>query len=107
MGLLFTMTVPLVMMGVALYASAKRVDVYTALVDGAGEGLGTMARIAPALVALLTAVYMLRASGALGLAAGAMAPVLGWLGIPPETAPLLMVRPVSGSAPLGVGAELI
>ena len=107
MGLLFTMTVPLVMMGVALYASAKRVDVYTALVDGAGEGLGTMARIAPALVALLTEVYMLRASGALGLAAGAMAPVLGWLGIPPETAPLLMVRPVSGSAALGVGAELI
>lgn len=107
MGLLFTMTVPLVMMGVALYASAKRVDVYTALVDGAGEGLGTMARIAPALVALLTAVYMLRASGALELAAGAMAPVLGWLWIPPETAPLLMVRPVSGSAALGVGAELI
>ena len=107
MGLLFTMTVPLVMMGVALYASAKRVDVYTALVDGAGEGLGTMARIAPALVALLTAVYMLRASGALELAAEFMAPVLGWLGIPPETAPLLMVRPVSGSAALGVGAELI
>ncbi len=107
MGLLFTMTVPLVMMGVALYASAKRVDVYTALVDGAGEGLGTMARIAPALVALLTAVYMLRASGALELAAEFMAPALQWLGIPPETAPLLMVRPVSGSAALGVGAELI
>ena len=107
MELLFAMTMPLVMLGVAAYAMGKRVDVYSALVEGAGEGLGTMARIAPALVALLTAVYMLRASGALELAAGALAPVLRLLGIPPETAPLLLVRPVSGSAALGVGAELI
>lgn len=107
MTLLFNMLVPLIMAGVALYAMGRRVDVYSALVDGAGEGLGVMARIAPALIALLTAVYMLRASGALELAARALTPVLTRLGIPPETAPLLLVRPVSGSAALGVGAELI
>ncbi len=50
---------------------------------------------------------MLRASGVLELASGVLAPVLGLLGIPAETAPLLLVRPVSGSAALGVGAELI
>jgi spore maturation protein B len=61
----------------------------------------------PPLVGLLTAVYMLRASGVLELASGVLAPVLGLLGIPAETAPLLLVRPVSGSAALGVGAELI
>ena len=61
----------------------------------------------PALIALLTAVWMLRASGALELLAGLLAPVLERLGIPPETVALLLVRPVSGSAALGVGADLI
>ena len=104
MELFFTMLVPLIIAAVALYGMARRVDVYDALVQGAGEGL---LRIVPPLVGLLTAVYMLRASGALELAAQALAPVLTALGIPPETVALLLVRPVSGSAALGVGAELI
>ena len=101
------MIVPLILAGVALYGCFRRVDVYTALVQGAGDGLEVLMRILPSLVGLLTAVYMLRASGVLELASGALAPVLGLLGIPAETAPLLLVRPVSGSAALGVGAELI
>lgn len=105
--LLITMAVPLILGGVALYAAAHRVDVYDGLVTGAGEGLGVLARVAPALVGLLTAVYMLRASGALELAAVALAPFLKWTGIPGELAPLMLVRPISGSAALGVGAELI
>lgn len=92
---------------VAVYGCVKRVDVYGGLVQGAGEGLGVLLRIVPAMIALLTAVYMLRASGALELAAHALSPVLGALGIPAETVALLLVRPVSGSAALGVGAELI
>ena len=107
MELFFTMLVPLIIAAVALYGMARRVDVYDALVQGAGEGLGVLLRIVPPLVGLLTAVYMLRASGALELAARALAPVLTALGIPPETVALLLVRPVSGSAALGVGAELI
>ena len=107
MSLFFTMLVPLIMAAVAVYGLARRVDVYDALVQGAGEGLGVLLRIVPPLVGLLTAVYMLRASGALELAARALAPVLSVLGIPPETVALLLVRPVSGSAALGVGAELI
>ena len=105
MELFFTMLVPLIIAAVALYGMARRVDVYDALVQGAGEGLGVLLRIVPPLVGLLTAVYMLRASGALELAAQALAPVLTALGIPPETVALLLVRPVSGSAALG--AELI
>ena len=50
---------------------------------------------------------MLRASGALELAAELLAPALEWLGIPPETVGLMLVRPISGSAALGVGSELI
>ena len=107
MSLFFTMLVPLIMAAVALYGMARRVDVYDALVQGAGEGLGVLSRIVPPLIGLLTTVYMLRASGALELAAQALSPVLSLLGIPPETVGLLLVRPVSGSAALGVGAELI
>ena len=105
--MLMTMLIPLLMAGVALYAQGKRVDVYSALVHGAGEGLKTLTRILPSLVALLTVVHMLRASGAMELAADWFAPVLGWLGIPPETVGLMLLRPVSGSAALGVGAELM
>lgn len=107
MDLFYTMLVPLIMAGVALYAMCRRVDVYSALVQGAGEGLGTLARIVPPLIALLSAVYMLRASGALELAARLLTPVLDLLGIPAETVALLLVRPVSGSAALGVGSELM
>ena len=107
MDLFFTMLVPLILAGVALYAMARRVDVYDALLCGAKDGLGVLLRIVPALVILLPAVYMLRASGALELAAEVLSPVLSTLGIPPETVGLMLVRPVSGSAALGVGAELI
>jgi len=99
--------VPALIAFVGVYGCARRVDVYDALVQGAGDGLRVMLRIVPAMIGLLTAVYMLRASGALELAAQALAPALEFLGIPPETVALLLVRPVSGSAALGVGAELI
>lgn len=107
MELIFTMTVPITIAGVALYAAFRRVDVYGALIDGAGEGLGVLVRIVPALIGLMTAVYMLRSSGALDLAAKALAPLLERVGVPPELLGLMLVRPVSGSAALGVGAELI
>lgn len=99
--------IPLILAATALYAAAKRVDVYSALADGAKDGLGILLRIFPNLVALLTAVAMLRASGAFDLLARALGPALGWLGIPAETLPLMLVRPFSGSGALGVGAELI
>ena len=107
MDLFFTMLVPLILCFVALYAAGRRVDVWSALVQGAGSGLETLVRIVPALVGLLTAVYMLRTSGALELLAQALAPVMDRLGLPSELLPLMLVRPVSGSAALGVGAELI
>jgi len=107
MNLVFTMVVPLTIAGVALYGALRRVDVYSALVSGAGSGLETLVRIAPALVGLLTAVYMLRASGALDLAAQALSPLLERVGLPAQLLPLMLVRPISGSAALGVGAELI
>ena len=107
MQLLFAMLIPLLLGGIALYATGRRVDVYAALMDGARDGLSTLGRILPALAALLPAVHMLRASGALEAVGELLAPVLNAIGIPPETAALMLVRPVSGSAALGVGSELI
>ena len=63
--------------------------------------------ILPALVLLLTAVHMLRASGAVALLSDFFAPVFSFFGIPPETAMLVLIRPISGSAALAVGAELM
>ena len=107
MELIFQMVVPLTIAAVALYAMGKRVDVYDALTQGAGEGLGVMVKIIPAMVGLLTAVYMLRASGVLEALVTLLAPLLTKMGVPPETVGLLLVRPVSGNAALGVGTELI
>lgn len=98
---------PVVLCLVAVYAQRKGVDVYAAMTAGAGEGIRTLVRILPALVALLTAVYMLRASGVLDALSGALEPVLSKVGLPGELLPLMLVRPVSGSAALGVGSELI
>ena len=102
-----SLLIPLLLTAAALWALRKRIDVYDALTSGAAEGLLVLARIAPSLIALLTAVYMLRASGALTLLTRLLTPVLERLGIPPETAALLLVRPVSGSGALAVGSELM
>ena len=99
--------VPLLLLGVSALALGRRVNVYEALLTGAAGGLRLLASIAPPLIVLLTAVSMLRASGAMDAAAHFCAPVFRLFGIPPETAPLICVRPISGSAALAVGAELM
>ena len=107
MNFLASLLVPLLLAGVALFALHRRVDVYDALTAGAMDGLRVTVRILPALVGLLSAVWMLRASGALELAAAALEPLLLHVGLPPETVALMLVRPVSGSGALAIGAELI
>lgn len=107
MAAIMNMVVPVLLCCVALYGQFHRVDVYAAMVTGAGDGVRTLVRILPALVALLTAVYMLRASGVLELLAQLLAPLLSKVGLPAQLLPLMLVRPVSGSAALGVGADLI
>lgn len=107
MQMVLDLMVPGILVGVSCYGMAKKVDVYDALLQGAAKGLEILLRILPALISLLTVTAMLRASGALDLAAEILAPTLDWLGIPPETVGLMLVRPISGSAALGVGSDLI
>ncbi len=65
MGFVFSLVVPALIGSVSVYALSKKVDVFDALTAGALDGLKVILKILPALVVLLTAVYMLRASGAL------------------------------------------
>jgi len=102
-----SLLVPGLLAVTAVYALGRKVDVYGALTAGAGEGLRITVRILPALVGLLAAVYMFRASGAMDWFARLLSPALNALGIPPETAALMLVRPVSGSGALAVGSDLI
>ena len=104
---LSSLVLPLLLSAVAIYGTGKRVDVYGALTHGAEEGLTVLLRVIPALVGLLTAVSMFRASGAMELLSSLCGPVLAFLGIPPETAPLMLVRPVSGNGAFAVASELM
>ena len=104
---LSSLVVPVLLASVAAVGLGKRVDVYSALTHGAEEGLTVLLRVIPALVGLLTAVSMFRASGAMEWLSVLCAPVLERLGIPPEATPLMLVRPVSGSGALAVGTDLM
>ena len=99
--------VPALLSITAVVGLGKRLNVYDILTDGAREGLKVLVGILPALVGLLTAVYMFRASGAMDFLASLLAPALEAVGIPPETAGLLFIRPMSGSGALAVGSDLM
>lgn len=100
-------TVPVILMTVCLIALHKKENAYDILLDGAAGGLKLLASLIPTLILLLTAVTMLRASGVMDLIAKIVSPFFSVFGIPPETAPLVLIRPISGSAALAVGADLM
>lgn len=99
--------IPGMLLAVGALALGRKQDVYDALLTGGQEGLRIVVRILPSLVMLLSAFSMLRASGAIDLLTRRLTPAAQWLGIPPEVVPLMLIRPISGSAALAVGAELI
>ena len=99
--------VPLVLLISSALALRRKENAYDILLKGTAEGLQMLLSIVPALVLLLTAVHMLRASGAVELIGRLLAPLFSLFGIPPETALLVLIRPISGSAALAVGAELM
>ncbi len=99
--------VPLILLGASLTALRKKENSYDLLLDGAAEGLKLLLTLIPTLILLLTAVTMLRASGAMESLGNLLGPVFSWFGIPEETAMLVLIRPISGSAALAVGAELM
>ena len=99
--------VPILLLTASVMALRKRENCYDLLLGGAADGLKLLVSIIPALILLLTAVSMLRASGAVDILSKFFTPLFQLFGIPPETALLVLVRPLSGSAALAVGAELM
>ena len=99
--------VPLLLFVTCAIALGRRENAYDLMLSGAADGLRLLVSILPALVLLLTAVTMLRQSGAVESLSTFFAPLFSFFGIPPETALLVLIRPISGSAALAVGADLM
>ena len=88
-------------------ALRKKENAYDLMITGASDGMKLMVRILPVLIVLMTSIAMLRSSGAAEMLSRLLSPVFSFFGIPPETALLVLIRPISGSAALAVGAELM
>lgn len=99
--------VPILLLTASALTLRKQENTYDLMLQGASEGLELLVHILPCLVVLLTSVHMLRASGAVELLSTLFSPLFSFFGIPPETAMLVLIRPISGSAALAVGADLM
>lgn len=99
--------VPLLLTGISVAALRRKENAYDLLLGGAAEGLKLLVTLIPTLILLLTAVTMLRASGAMEGISTLLSPVFSFCGIPPECALLVLIRPFSGSAALAIGGELM
>jgi spore maturation protein B len=106
-GLLSFFVIPVIVVGFPLYGLYKRVPVYESFVEGAKEGFQVAVRIIPYLVAILFAIGMFRASGAMDFLVATLNPVLSLVGFPGEVLPMAIVRPLTGSGSAGLVAEMI
>lgn len=99
--------IPIIFILILLVAVLKKVKAYDVFVDGAKEGIETIVRIIPSLVGLLVAVGVFKASGALDILIYILRPLIDLLGMPPQVAPLALLRPISGSASFAFVTEII
>jgi spore maturation protein B len=106
-GALSVAAIPLMFVVFLAWGLAKRVRVYEVMIEGAKEGFQTSVRIIPYLVAMLVAIAMFRASGAMDLLTTLLAPVTSLVGMPAEVLPMVIMRPLSGSGSMGIMAELM
>lgn len=95
------------MVVISVAGLAKKQDIYSLMTDGAADGLKILLRIVPSLVVLLSGIHMLRASGAMDMLTKLLSPAFSFFGIPAETAPLVLIRPFSGSAALAIGSDIM
>jgi spore maturation protein B len=107
MAFLSVFVIPAIVVGFPIYGLYKRVPVYETFVEGAKEGFQVAVRIIPYLVAILFAIGMFRASGAMDFLVGALNPVLALIGFPAEVLPMAIVRPLTGSGSAALVADMI
>ncbi|NLK53015.1 MAG: spore maturation protein [Syntrophomonadaceae bacterium] len=99
--------IPVMLFVIPAYGFIKRLPVYQTFVEGAEEGFTTAIRIIPYLVAMMVSIGVFRASGAMELLAQILQPLMAYLKLPADLLPLAFMRPLSGSAALGLATELI
>ncbi len=99
--------IPAIVVGFPMYGLYKKVPVYESFVEGAKEGFGVAVRIIPYLVAILFAIGMFRASGAMEFLVGVLNPVLSLIGFPGEVLPMAIIRPLTGSGSAGIVVDMI
>jgi spore maturation protein B len=101
------MAIPFLIFVFLLWGIFKRVKVYEVFVEGAKEGFNVAIRIIPYLVAMLVAIGIFRASGAMDFLTIALNPITSLIGFPAEALPMALMRPLSGSGSLGIMTELM
>lgn len=99
--------IPLMIVGFPLYGIYKKVPVYEEFVTGAREGFQVAVRIIPYLVAILFAIGIFRASGAMDFVVDGFRPLLALIGFPPEVLPMAIMRPLTGSGSAGLVVDMI
>ncbi|TLS35633.1 spore maturation protein [Pseudalkalibacillus caeni] len=99
--------IPLLIGGILVYGTYKRVPTYEAFVDGGKEGFNTAVAIIPYLVGMLVAISVFRASGAMDFLITLLKEPLQIIGVPSEILPLALIRPISGTGALAVTTDLI
>ncbi|NNE68931.1 MAG: spore maturation protein [Rhodothermales bacterium] len=98
---------PLLIVGFPLYGLYKKVPVYEEFVEGAKGGFQVAITIIPYLVAILFAIAMFRASGALEFVIDALRPVLALIAVPAEVLPMMILRPLTGSGSAAIVLDMI
>ncbi|MEM1270447.1 MAG: spore maturation protein [Bacteroidota bacterium] len=107
LDVLSALIIPLLIVGFPVYGLIKRVPVYEEFVEGAKEGFKVAVTIIPYLVAILFAIAMFRASGALDFLIEALRPLLGLVGVPADLVPMMIVRPLTGSGSAAIVVDMI
>jgi len=107
MNIISDFSIPGVILLIVLTAYIKGVPVFDVFIEGAKEGAETAFNILPTMVGIIAAVSILNASGLIDILTNLISKPLSLIGIPPETAPILLIRPFSGSASLGIFSEQI
>ncbi|MCI5957961.1 MAG: spore maturation protein [Clostridiales bacterium] len=98
---------PALMLALLIGAAWRRLPMYDLFVEGAKEGMRVAAGVLPNLAAMLCAISLMQASGLMEALCGLFAPLFAWLGLPREVAPLVLLRPMSGSASLAMVERLM
>lgn len=106
LNLISLWALPVIIVVILTVGLIKKIPIYEAFTDGAKDGFKVAVNIIPYLVAIIVAISMLRASGAIEMLAGLLSGMLLKLHIPADVLPVIFVRPLSGSAALGLFSDI-